>query len=89
MGVSFTPQDWEKLSDLRERHERLARRADKLRRLAAAGRVSLEECERAERLEREAYSDWRLTRAEHIGEQETDSPRERVDTSDELVPRDL
>lgn len=37
MGISFTPEVWEKLTDLRDRHQRLARRADELRRAEARG----------------------------------------------------
>jgi hypothetical protein len=83
VGVSFTPEVWEKLTDLRVRHQRLAEQADRLRRMMAAGEATREECERAERREREAYSAWRLARTGELGVRTVDPDHEV-----EEVPRD-
>lgn len=83
MGVSFTPEVWEKLTDLRDRHQRLAEKADELRRLESQGEATLEDCERVEEEEARVYNAWKLARIGSLGDRAV-NPDEEI----EGVPRD-
>ena len=62
MGVSFTPESWERLEELRDRHVQMAMRADEVLRLYRDGEATWNDVCEAERNERQAYVDWRLVK---------------------------
>lgn len=62
MAASFTPENWERLEQLRDRHVRMALRADEVLRLYRDGEATWNDVCEAEGNERQAYIDWRLVK---------------------------
>jgi hypothetical protein len=60
MAANFTPRNSDRLEHLRDRHVRMALRADEVLRLYRDGEATWNDVCEAERNERQAYIDWRL-----------------------------